>query len=314
MIALVKKWLLHNFWPKVTVVILACGVWFLVKTEEDVTYQFNAMVNVRLAENMFLIDTNPQKVKVTVIGRRNVMKIIEDEDIPIHLDLRNKQQTQELNHHVTKAEIDLPPEIFIKDIDPDFVDIRIDKGIKKSLTVKEVYTGKPAPEYTLRSISVTPSVVEVFGPETVLKDRTAIETKPFSIDRMNKSFTQRVQLEPFYPGLRNLPVVDVYVEITRSLKTKNLSPVRVQIVKSPEQGGNISVKPSDVSLVIEGTESDLQSLKNEDIIVYIHVSGLKEGKYELPMRTIVPASYNVVKVEPEVADVTISLIEIKSQP
>jgi len=68
-----------------------------------------------------------------------------------------------------------------------------------------------------------------------------------------------------------------------------------------------------VTLTIEGTESSLQTLKESDIVVYVHISELKEGNYELPIRTIIPEQYNIVKIEPEVADIGIGSIEIKGQ-
>ena len=64
MIRYLKKWISHNFWPKIIVVILAWAVWFMVKSEENVTYQFNTDVNVDVAENMFLVNIEPQKIKI----------------------------------------------------------------------------------------------------------------------------------------------------------------------------------------------------------------------------------------------------------
>ncbi len=308
-----KNIITHNFLVKFTIVILSTIIWFTVKMEEDVTYQLNATIKVKLAKNMFLTDIYPQKVKVTIVGRRNTLRFI-NKNLIISLDLSHKTETQKINHHLSKAEINLPPEIFVKKIEPDYVEIKIDKGIKKPLIVKEVIEGKPAPGFEVKNISITPSVVEVYGPESVLKKRKYIYTKPLSIDGMDRSFTQRVELEKFHMSLRNLPTVDVYVNIAQSLKAKELNNVPIQIISAPEDKKSVTIKPSTVKVVIEGNETDIQTVKKSDIIVYAHITNLPDGKYELPLKALAPKNIKIKSIKPKVAEVSIGILNIGETP
>ncbi|MCK5706193.1 MAG: hypothetical protein KAI43_00975 [Candidatus Aureabacteria bacterium] len=308
---IIKSIFIHNYIPKLVVLLLACSVWFLVRSEESVMSQYNTLVNVEVADNMFLTDVNPRKINVTLEGRKNIMKEYINKNIPINLDLRNKQKTQSIHLSITKDKVNCPPELFVKKIEPDYVDVQIDRGIKKSLTIEIKTHGNPSIGHTLKRISANPSVIEITGPETILKEKTSIFTKPISIAGMDNSFTQRIGVEPLYHGQTNLPDVDVYVDIVPSLKTRTLTEVKLQIVKSPMQAGNISIKPVEVDIEIEGSESYIHDLKESDIIVYVNISDLKEGKYELPIRTIIHRNYNIKSISPEVAEVTIGLLEIK---
>jgi len=314
MIKTIKNIIFHNFFVKIIIVILSTIIWFTVKMEEDVTYQLNAQINVKLANNMFLTEIKPQKVKIIAIGRRNAMKYLTEKKTIINLDLSSKIETQKINHHLSKAEINLPPEIFIKKIEPDFVEIKIDKGIKKSLIVKEVVQGNPAPGYMVKKITITPNVVEVYGPESVLKEKKYIKTKPILINGMNKSFTQRVELEQFHRSIKNLPNVNVYVIIEQSLKEKTFKDIPIQIINLPENKKDIKLKPSSVNVTVEGSETAIQTIKQEDIIVYLHATNLPDGKYELPLSAIAPKGIKIKRIEPKIAEISIGLINIGENP
>lgn len=313
MMDFINKIMKNNLVAKVFSVILAIALWRLVKSEENITMQFNAQIHIKHAEDIFLVDQNPQRVNVTLVGRRNTMQELKNKGIAISFDLANKNTTQTIQLPITRDKVDAPPEVFVKSIEPDSVEVKINKGIRKSLTINVKQYGTPSIEYTLKGAFVTPSVVEVFGPESILNEINSIETKPVSIDKMDRSFTQRVELEPVYPAMSKLPVVEVFVQIVKALKTQEFSTIKLDILKSPRQTGSISLKPQEVNLVVEGTETDLHNLKPDNITAYVMISDLKEGKYELPVRTTVAENCRVVKVIPEVAEVSIGGLDIKGK-
>ena len=80
-------------------------------------------------------------------------------------------------------------------IHPAQVVVVLQKQIKKTLPVKARVIGRPANGYQVDSIKVRPEVVEVAGPEEVIKELENLFTKSVDIGGRRDSLVQEVTLD-----------------------------------------------------------------------------------------------------------------------
>lgn len=188
---------------------------------------------------------------------------------------------------------------------PQDLRFRVHRRVLRRLPVRVVLEGQLDSEHTLSGRpEITPTEVEVSGPESLIATLDHINTIPIQLSRNRQTFTVRAALQPPDTDIRLLPIeVQVIVAIDR-LVERSFTDVPLAVLSDLDPSW-VHVDPTSAQVRITGPSSIVDSLQPEDVSVLVHVSELEPGIYELPAEVVVPEGTGSSSVDPLVFRVVV---------
>lgn len=181
-------------------------------------------------------------------------------------------------------------------------------GGYRSVVVLPRIVGEVEPGFQLTGITVSPTLVTVFSsdPQAVNELGGFVETEPVNVSGATAEFERRVSLNlPEGVSLvgdqsvlvrASISAIETSITITRTLETEGLG-----------QGLFATISPTEVSLILKGPISILDSLQAGEVRVVVDLFGLEVGVHQLEPQVIVaPTELQVQTVLPDSIEVTIS--------
>ncbi len=177
-----------------------------------------------------------------------------------------------------------------------FVNVKLDIKREKEAPVSIRIKGNPRAGYTVKS-KKSEVYVKLIGPESILKNIDSIITEDISVEKREKSFTQKTKLlSPSEIVSLHPETALVYVEIEKILE-RDFFNVSYTILKP--RNYEIETEPEKLFVRVSGPESILKNLKKEDIDVILNVLNLTEGEFFIKPRVRLPEMVILSKIEPE---------------
>ena len=153
------------------------------------------------------------------------------------------------------------------------------------LDIEGFVTGEPAEGYELIGIVTREDAVDIAASSEILEALTVLTTdQPLNIDGATESLSGYVKLKR-PTGIENTVPTDVGVtaQIAERIIERTFRKVAIEMEgRNPET----SVYLSGVSMTVQltGGYNFLHSLTNDDIRLYVDLSGLEPGSYTLPVQ------------------------------
>lgn len=305
---IVKTWAENNPLIKLLALVVAVALWFLASGWVYEISTLQVPVTLKLAEGMTEVGINPPRVVVRLEYPREYQTLIEGGELPIKVvhDLSETRTAGRVVFNLDPSDVERASHLRVVGIDPARVIADIDRLAEKALPVKVNYRGKPGRGSRLTGQRVIPPEVVVPGPESVLRDMSAIETEPINIMGRELDFYQRVDLKPITPYFEHgLEPVSVNVFIRQEPARREFSDVEVGILRGSQGVARVRYEPGTVALTLSGPATALDSMTVDDLTAYVDIIGLKPGVYDLPLRTNLPGGVVLARAEPAVIKVTI---------
>jgi len=181
---------------------------------------------------------------------------------------------------------------------------------EKTVAVDVPVTGRVAEGYRLSYVVVNPTTVKLMGSLDALNSVSVVTTDIVNVSDLNKTTSRVLPL--------TLPenVTSTVKEVTVIIQ---IDPIAKRTFSFKEIiGGNLGedlefkLNTAPIKLVFSGTDEVLNSLTEEDILVYVDCQGLTAGNYELPIQVVQPSMLDLISIEPKEAAIT--LIDIAPEP
>lgn len=138
----------------------------------------------------------------------------------------------------------------------------------------------------LLSAYALPGTITILGEKEVLDSITALEIDTIDITGITDRTVVLEDREFYLPsGVRTLSeitAVDVYVTIREKYIDREYSSLVIH-VEDVESGLSYTISPENVTLVLNGRISVINSIERSDIQLYVSVSDLGAGTYSLPI-------------------------------
>ncbi len=146
-----------------------------------------------------------------------------------------------------------------------------------------------ASNYEIASVTVTPTTVDVAGKEDVLTTLSDISVESIDVAGRNESLLTTAEL--IVPEGVTLTkednLVSVYVDIREKTETADFQDMSVK-VNGAKKRTNVSVVPESVNLQLTGGVSLMKKLNRADIMLYVDVTDLTPGEYDLRIQIKLP--------------------------
>jgi YbbR domain-containing protein len=239
-------------------------------------------------------------IKIEVKEKKNILDKITADDFNVRLDLKNVETPKDKLR--VKVLYDVPKQMSslfgsIK-LDPEYIELDIEKLIEKKVNITADTTGKPADGYRIGKIIIDPLKTTILGPKSILDKITTVKTETINIDGVKDSFSIDVNLNTEYNNVKGLKKVNIYFEVIRetnvyTFETNKLYFQNLKNQLKAEIDTNLQIK-------IEGNESEITNTMIESMTFYVDCVNIsKPGDYELYIRVKNPNNLKIISIIPE---------------
>lgn len=116
---------------------------------------------------------------------------------------------------IEESDFQLPPDVAVVGVDPPEIVLQLERLENKTVPVRPVVEGEPAPGYVVGEVRVAPQQLTVRGPGSLLDALEHVETTPVSVNGATDAVEAAVQPRLPHPQLRPLITLQplVMVEI-----------------------------------------------------------------------------------------------------
>lgn len=245
---------------------------------------------------------NPGEVILTgaqsLINKVDIVKVIVDVS-----DITNNQK-------VAQAE----PKVYdkqgkeIKDLEKniDIIEVNIGVGKKRKVSLIPQIQGTYAENYISTGIKIEPEEIVIVGSKEIVDGLTQVQLSTIIFEDLDETTTFKPDII-LPPGVRRWDSsenkVSVTIEIKKQIVREFKIPTSKLTLRTDKQFKYIS---KEVTLYLQGIESEVQRITVNMLLGSIDVSGLKEGRHKVPIAFNIPKNIKQVGESPVVE---IELIE-----
>ena len=202
-------WLVHNPAYKMTAFTLSLFAWLYVQGHEVVGERQNIDVSWSLPSDLVTIQPPPTSVSATVHGTLSAVRMAGKRGLRIHVDLRNSGVGVVVVDLVAETVEGLTNSISLSDLSSTTVKVTLDEVARRKVRVKPITVGDVAPGFSVDQVILSPSVVEVSGPNLVIGNLMEVDTQPIDVSGLQIDQTVLATLDLGWgvegKGLRRRP-------------------------------------------------------------------------------------------------------------
>ena len=212
-----KHWITYNWFLKSISLILASMLWMLVATETSSEIGMEVPLEYRnIPPQLEITGDTTNMVQVRLRGPSNVIRDISAKDVYTTIDL-SKMRPGEKIVALSPQNVQAPFGADVIRVNPSSVRFSLERSLTKTVPIVPTILGQPLDGFELGPVMVSPSKVEVEGPESRLNVLESIATVPIRLDRRQTHIEQSADLDVPDPQIRLLhpAPVSIRVEIRR---------------------------------------------------------------------------------------------------
>ncbi len=292
-----------NIGKKTLAVIIAISLWIVANLEFDIERNINIPIHfVNLKNDLVIVNKPPEKINLRMRGPRSKLSSFATSNISINYDLQDfKDGKRKIN--IRRDDVDVPREVQLITISPVEIDLEIDKLVSKKVEIIPLIDNPDKGYEIVDTPKIEPSKVLLKGPEQVLNKLNEVYTTKISLEGEKSNFTIQVPLQLPSP-LIQLPdnqLVKVTIDINEIVLIKEFKEVEI-ILKNFEDKKYEIISELKVDLIFEGPYNLINSLKSEDLEIFIDAINIKNKKLnKLDINVIYPnpESIKLTKISPE---------------
>ncbi len=284
-----KKSLFDHMGLKILSLVLAVLIWMLIMNVDDYTMTKTIRDIPVMEQNGDTIEklgkvysvTSGTTVDIVVKGPRSVVDPLTLNDFVATANLAELSVTNTVQISVAAKETSVNGKIEITYVN-NTMNLSIEDKVMKEMPVKTVLNGNVAEGYAPGACTVTPNIIRISGPESVVNRITEVRAVQ-DVSGMHDSFQETVSLVCM--DAYGDSVVDKSLEMDVDTVTMDLAihptknvPVKLTVSGSPASGYSlVDLNYNPQSVAIAGEESVLEKV-NAIYVQDVDVSGLSEKK------------------------------------
>ena len=165
-------------------ILFITGIWFSVSRGQDTLVSLDIPVDyTKRAAGTEIVDTSVKSVSLVLSGSGALVKSVTPDQIGVRLDLSNAVIGPN-SFSITSENISLPPGIVLREVTPSVVEVFLDETIMRVLPVQIDWVGKLSGGLILVDAVSRPEKVEVTGGKRILEKLKTIYTEKVPLDNL----------------------------------------------------------------------------------------------------------------------------------
>lgn len=301
--------LLDNWFPKTVCFVIAVLLYFFHQASLVDTKTFVLPLQIYESGMVMHVGDAPKSVTVVVRANDNDIKTVSAQDMSasVSLEAITEKGVYKLPVKITLAEQLMKLDPFEVKIKEETVVIHADKKAFKYVPILPTVVGEVAHGYEVQSISMNPSTVEIFGPESLVNATNEIYSTRLNVSNAENNFATEVS----YQNHNELiTVIDdgpfkATVSLAPKIMEREFTDVPVEII-NVIPSLEVETELPGVSLKLSGAMPVLEDYILSKHAVQLNCYEIKEpGTYVLPVRYILPANLQLVEKSDEEFTITV---------
>lgn len=303
-------WLIHNPAYKMTAFTLSLFAWLYVQGHEVVGERQNIDVSWELPDGLVTIQPPPSTISATVNGTLSAVRMTGKRGLHIYVDLR-KSRVGVVIVDLSAEQVDgLTNSVSLSDLSSTTVKLTLDEIAQRKVRVTPVTVGDVAPGFSIDQISISPSVVEVSGPNLIIGNLMNVDTYPIDVSGLQINQTVRANLELGWGVSHDGSEITATVSVTSIQEQRRIANVPVSVL-DPKGRWVSSVRS--VAVTLEGPSVSFDRLNTQPIQMVVHVpESIEQGAFSATLDGSdgrlqlinAPKGLRAVRVEPGIIPVT----------
>ena len=274
---------------KILSLILAVILWMIVMNLDDYSItrtirnihveQLNGEAIEKLGKVYDVIDGST--VDIVVKGPRSVVDALTADSFYASADLSEVSITNSVQINVTPLDSRVAKDITITYVN-NTMNLTIEDKITRSLPIKAVTDGDPAEGYALGTIAVTPNMIDISGPASIVSKVTEVRAI-LSLEEANESLSKAVVpkcIDAYGEALNSKSVELGVSEVTvkASIYPTKEVPIKISTEGTPQAGVVVTkVNYNPKTVLVAGDQKLLDELDSVSISD-VSVEGLSDNK------------------------------------
>jgi YbbR domain-containing protein len=274
-----RRFFLDNLALKVLSLSLAVTLFVLVKGERDAqTGGFVKVIYSFPADRVLMTDP-PERVRVSVRGPWSRINRFDEHELdPIRVDLNTSFSG---DFKFQDDMVKLPQGLRVASFNPPTVRLEFDPRVTRTIPVRPVLDGAPAPGFRVEATEVEPTVVSLTGAQTVLDGLSHVGTELVRIQGAHGPVVRAVELAqlPRHVELVDDGRVKVSVRIVPEMGELIIPRVPVTAVGGPPPA---RIEPPAVDILVRGPRATLDGLAVDALAASVDVRDMgdrPQGSY-----------------------------------
>ena len=308
----IKKAVLHNWKPKLFILISTFFLWVYVSASQSLVINFPGDIPVSYQNTpegvISVSDVDMAHIKIAVDPIN--LKQLKEDNFSATIDLKDLSEgTFERPINVTTKN----ENVKIISVTPPKATVRLEKKITKSLPIRVKLEGQAAEEFVASDTSTDTTAVDVSGPEQIVKSLSEV-VAPVKLNGEDESFERSAKLFVYSANGNEIKNVDISpsqvvarISISPSGEAKTVG-IKVNTTGAVADGYFISGITTDPAVVtISGSRSLLSKTKFLETET-VDINGLSENKsfsakITVPSGLIVEEKNSQIKIDFEISKI-----------
>ena len=305
-------------WPA-KIICLIISIFLYIFHQTSVIDKRNIAVPLKIVENGLVMHVGkvPSSISVVVRGNNSDIKSVVPSDFEATVTL---DDITEKGDYIVPVKISLSEKLM--EFDPFEVKLK-KQQVEISVDLKEIkyvelvpsVVGEVAHGYTISSIEMTPSFVEISGAKSLLDKVSYINTTKINVSNAKNTFSSECN---FIQVSKNIKIEDVdsakaTVIISALEYEKKFENNNVKIVNLDDEFEIVSNIPK-VNIILKGPMPELETYEPDNGFVQIDCSSVKnEGTYSLPVKINYPKNFKLISKSFDKINLKVSKNEIEQK-
>jgi hypothetical protein len=292
----ILRFLFRDIYIKILALVIAILIYFnaVMERAQIMTLKIPIIVT-NLAEGQVIADKNTDKAILTIQGKGKDFIGLHSDRLQFKLDLANSKLGVK-KVKLFPEELGLPANLTLKTIDPEYVELTIDRLSKKPVEIAIPIKNKL--DKGLALVNIAPQTdVSLIGPKDDINFISMVNAE--SLDLSNLKESKDIKLKIIPPGGENFSVepnsVEVSVQIEKETARIFLGiPIAIEGLK----GRLTNLEPNEAQIAVAGPESKLKALRPYEIKAKLDLADYGPGSHQVRAEIILPPGISLVKCEP----------------
>ena len=300
-----RRFLTHNWFLKLFSVLVAGLLWLTIASET------NSVINRTIALefqgiplNMEITGETATQVDLQLRGSSSLLNGISPADVAAVISLIGETPGPK-TVNLSSADIQTPFGVEVLRIDPIRIQFALERTLTRTLPVRVVVEGEPAEDHEVITYFVTPSTVNVIGPESNIRPLESLPTTSVRIDGSRLTVRTFADLNIVDPLVRleSLSPHEVQVEI-REVRVD--SPYSAAMDPSLDDPSLWLVEPTSITVTVQGPKSLMTDFDPSNLYFTIDRSLLSPGSHQLTPEILgIRDPFSIALVEPETIEIMV---------
>lgn len=260
--------LTENIGLKALSLFAAVGLWAVLQRDQEVMERARARVVYSFPEDLVLANDIVNSAMINVRGPQAVVRTLDSRELLINVDLTEAQEGTTSVDFTDRPVRGLPSGVQVVQVAPVGTQVELDQALSRQVVVRPAVIGNVATGYRRTAIRVEPPVIEISGPQGLVRNIAEVSTDVIDINNLDETRSFEVPL-----AIERRPVrptspspVTITVEVEPILRERTFT--QVNVVQRAE---GWSAEPEEARVVLSGPEAILKSIPPSAVSVLLHL-------------------------------------------